>query len=215
MIKKTVVVLGTLVFAFGILFVSVFRTASIKYSFNSVGAVDLNESIESRNQELEEIKIDYYLPYQGSVMPGDLLWPIKATRDKLWLAVTTDPIRKAELNLLFADKRLVAAKELFDKGDFKEGYSTLTKAEKYLEKACDVETKIREEGSDTVDLSKKLILASLKHRQVIKQILLIAPDGVKEEVMVTEEYPRGVYGRKIHVLEQAGYHVPENPFSGQ
>jgi hypothetical protein len=32
--KKTLLVVATLVFAFGVLFVSVFRTASVKYDFN-------------------------------------------------------------------------------------------------------------------------------------------------------------------------------------
>lgn len=215
MIKKIVVVTFTLLIAFSILFVSILRTASVKYSFYGKSPSYQDEQISGRSDELARMEIDYYLPYEGPVTPDHPLWPLKAIRDRVWLIVTTNPYRKSELNLLFADKRIVASQKLFEQGDFETGYSTLTKAEKYLENACNIEQEIRGEGGDTTELAKRLINASLKHRLVIEQILLIAPGDAKDKIITTEKYSIGVYNDKKGVLEGAGLPVPENPFNGE
>ena len=215
MIKKIIVVTFTLLFAFSILFVSVLRTASVKYSFYGESPNYQDEQISGRSDELARMEIDYYLPYEGPVTPDHPLWLLKAARDKVWLFVTTNPYRKSELNLLFADKRLVAAKKLFEQGEHETGYSTLTKAEKYLENACGIEKEIRSEGGDTTELAERLINASLKHRLVIEQILLIAPGDAKDKIMTTEKYSIQVYNDKKGVLESAGLSVPKNPFNGE
>lgn len=215
MIKNIIVVTITLLFAFSILFVSVLRTASVKYSFYGESPNYQDEQISGRSDELASMEINYYLPYEGPVTPDHPLWPLKAIRDRVWLFVTVDPYRRSELNLLFADKRLVASQKLFEKEDFETGYSTLTKAEKYLENACNVETEIRSEGGDTTELAERLINASYKHRLVIEQILLNAPADAKGNIEETKRYSIGVYDDKKTVLESAGRPVPENPFNGQ
>ena len=213
MIKNIIVVTIILLFAFSILFVSVLRTASVKYSFYGESPNYQDEQISGRSDQLASMEIDYYLPYEGPVTPDHPLWPLKAARDRVWLFVTTNPYRKSELNLLFADKRIVASQKLFDQGDFEKGYTTLTKAEKYLENACNIEQEIRSEGGDTTELAERLINASLKHRLVIEQILLIAPSDAKGKIMNTEKYSIEVYNDKRGVLESAGLPVPENPFN--
>jgi hypothetical protein len=105
--------------------------------------------------------------------------------------------------------------KLFEVGKYEVGYSTLTKAEKYLENACNIEKEIRAEGGDTNELAERLLNASLKHRQIIEQILLIAPDDARGKIMTTEKYSISVYNDKKEVLKSAGIPVPENPFDGE
>ena len=100
MFKKAFLVIATIVFAFGILLVSVFRTTSVKYDFNPLNPAETNTILGNTPS-----KVDYYLPYAGRVLPDSPLWVLKSARDKLWLSVNTSPTREAELKLLFADKK--------------------------------------------------------------------------------------------------------------
>lgn len=205
--RKLFIVLSTLAFAFGVLFVSVFRTASTKYQFNPTKPPDT--SILGNNTS----KVEYVLPNPGRVLPDSPLWPLKALRDKIWLFVNTNESRKAELKLLFADKRLGSAKVLFEKGKPEIGLSTLTKAEKYLEEASIKEKENREEGMDTSDFLIKVSNASLKHYELIQYILTLAPDNAKPSIIQVSKYPQKTYETSRNLLLDKGKTPPENPFN--
>jgi hypothetical protein len=209
MIKRVFIILPTLIFAFGILFASILRTASVKYEFSGIvnGAESIGDVLGA-----DSININYTLAYPGRILPDHPLWPIKALRDRVWLLITTNPSRKAELKLLFADKRIGMSKILFEKEKSGEAFSTLTKAEKYLEEACNEEKKNRDSGFDTAEFLKVLSVSSLKHRQVIEEILLIAPEDAKPKIIDTIQYPDSVYQKTMHALNEKGLDVPENPF---
>jgi hypothetical protein len=214
MIRRFVAIFSTLFIAFAILFLSILRAAAVRYEFAGV-KTGSPQDISRRVEELESMEIKYYLPHPGAVLPGHVLWPLKALRDKIWLAITTSPAKKSELTLLFADKRLGAAKIFFERAEDELGYVTLTKAEKYLEEACNLEGQARAQGYETTELAERLINASLKHRQVIDEILLIAPDDAKPEIVLIQNYSRGVYDRKSEVLKSKGVELPKNPFDGE
>ncbi len=205
MFRKIAVTASLLIVAFGILITSVLRTAAVKYEFtgdSELGAV--------LGAETEDIK--YNLAYPGKVLPDSPFWSLKALRDKVWLAITTDLGRKAELKLLFADKRVAMSKILFEGEKCEVGYSTLTKAEKYLEEASIQEEKNREDGFNTTQFLKSLALASLKHRQVIDEILAIAPEDAKPGIVELRKYSEDVYEKAKHALNEKESDVPENPF---
>ena len=209
MLKKVLFVTGTLTFAFGILLFSLFRTASVKYDFNPINPKDAHILGESTSL------VDYYLPYPGGVLPDSPLWPLKAARDRLWLSANTMPTREAELYLLFADKRLVSAVILFEKGQSELGLSTLTKAEKYLESAYNLEVENRKSGYNTDDFLEKLANASLKHYELIDYILTIAPDEAKPEIIEVKNYPEKIYEDTRNILLDKRISPPENPFDWQ
>lgn len=215
MIKRLVVIFATIAFAFLILFISVLRSASVRYSFSDVYADNTKEEIQREKEDLGNIKIDYYFAHPGSVLPDHVLWPVKALRDKIWLFVTTDPAKKAELNLLFADKRIGSAKILFEKDNPELGFTTLTKSQKYFEKACRIEQAIRETGLNTDELTRRLTLAALKHRQTIKQIELLAPEDAKPKINEVENYTKTAYKEKAALLRSEGKPIPKNPFNGE
>jgi len=199
--------LGIIAFAFGILFVSVFRTASIRYVFSQNSAPAPRPSVLG-----ETVEIDYAFVYSGKILPDHPLWFLKALRDRVWLLVTTNPSRKAELKLLFADKRVVMSKKLFEKGKPALGVSTLTKAEKYLEEAMRQEAENRAKGFDTSEFLMKLAKASLKHRQTIDEILALAPEDAKPIIIKTQDYPKDVFSRTREALNETGLPTPENPY---
>ena len=209
MLRKSAIVLLSLLLAFGILFASLLRTASVYYEFNP------SDQHPHGGVSGEDSKIDYFLAYQGNVLPDSPLWPIKVTRDKIWFAITTNPSRKAELALLFADKRVAAAEVLFQQGKADIGYSTLTKAEKYLEEASQLEMENRKEGIDTSDFLVRLANAALKHAEVITYISGIAPDDAKPKLVEVLESPKKVYWNSYNLLLDKHLKPPGNPFGWQ
>lgn len=210
MLKRAFFTLPVLAFAFFILLTSVLRTASVKYEFSRVGAVQNDESVLGD----ESSEINYYLAYPGKVLPDSPLWPVKALRDRVWLMITTNPSRKAELKLLFADKRIGMSRILFEKGKCEVGFSTLTKAEKYLEEAGIQEGENREKGIDTSEFLLTLYLSSLKHQQVINDILKIAPEDARPNIIQAKNYPEYVGEKARQALNEKGISYPESPFDG-
>lgn len=208
MLSKIAVVFSTFVLAFVILAVSVLHSCSIKVFSASPKATpsDIDRAVEE--------KIDYVFAYTGPVLPDSPFWYLKALRDKIWLGVTTNSMKKAELSLLFADKRLVASELLFIKHKPSLALSTLTKAEKYLENAALLEEGERKKGADTKSFLITLNRASLAHISKIKKITAIAPEDIKPEVIKVENYADSVYQASKMALESQGITVSINPFNG-
>src|SRR3989344_991141 len=92
-------------------------------------------------------KVEYYLPYPG-ILPDSPLYKVKALRDRISLWLITDPGKKAEKELLLADKRIGAAVALVDGGKDELAVSTATKGEKYLEQAVNRVLGIADTGQD-------------------------------------------------------------------
>ena len=210
MLRKLTLVFAVLLFAVGILFTSVLLTAAVKYEFAEspkTSNVDASSVLGE-----EDINIDYNLAYPGKVLPDSPFWPLKALRDRVWLWLTTNSSRKAELKLLFADKRISMSKILFERGKPEIGYSTLTKAEKYLKEAGSSEMENRKKGIDTSEFLERLAKASLKHAQVIDEILEIAPEDARPNIITTKDYPKKVFEESRNALLEKGMEPPENPF---
>jgi hypothetical protein len=202
--RKLLIAFSSLVFAFGILFVSILRTAAVKYDFYAPSG----DSVMGD----EVINIEYNLAFPGKVLPNSPLWPMKALRDKVWLFITTNKSRRAEIKLLFADKRLGAAKTLFESGNPEVGFSTLTKAEKYLSEASILEKESRLEGDNTTEFQRRLAYASLKHYQTINEIKEIAPQDAIPQIVEIEKLSQKVYLDAKNELQGKDLEYPENPF---
>ncbi len=162
--------------------------------------------LSEKADSLKVVTIDYALSYQGKIGPDNPLWYIKVMRDKVWQIVTFNPLKKAELNLLFSDKRLNSSLELFKNNKPDLGLSTLTKSGKYLENAEALMT-------ENWEFYRKIALASLKHREVIEnEILPMSPEDIRPEVIKANDYSKEVYKKvRDHMLSK-GQVPPENPF---
>lgn len=123
-------------------------------------------------------EIEYTLPYPG-ILPGHPLYFLKMARDRVLGWFITDPLKKAEYNLLMADKRLNSGLFLLEKGQTTLAESTFSKGEKYLEKALDEAQKAKAAGHDTTALMSRLSLATLKHQEVLSEVLEKVPEPAK------------------------------------
>ncbi len=210
MIRKIALVLSTVILAFIILSISILRSSAIRPNIDVYSATP-KPGLKVDTQE-KKIEIMYVMPFPGRILPDSPFWPVKAVRDKVWLGITTNPMKKAELSLLFADKRLMSAYELFKINKPQLAYSTLTKAEKYLEEGSIIEKNERKGGLDTKSFLFTLATASLKHREIIEGMLNTIPDDIKPEVIKAEDYSRNVYKECRDALQSQGVSAPENPF---
>lgn len=205
MLRNLAVFSAAFSLAFLILIVSIFRIAQIKYVFSQAPS-------PAPSTQAKLIEVNYDLAYPGSIMPDSILWPIKALRDKVWIALTLNPSKRADLELLISDKRLADAQILFKENKPDLAISVLTKAEKYLENAGTDEKKAKSEGMNTSDFLQKYAMATLKHRLVLDQMLAIAPEDAKPLIVKTQNYSKNLYqDAKIGLLE-AGVTAPQNPF---
>lgn len=199
---KVAGILTTLIVAFAILMVSVLKSADTKFAYSPMV---LSEKVESS----KPLTVDYLLAYPGKINPDNPLWYLKVLRDKAWYVVTLNPSKKAELNLLFADKRLNSSLELFKNNKPDLGTSTLTKSQKYLEKAEIL-------MGDDKDFYKKLATASLKHREVIeKEILPLSPEDIRPEVIKVSDYSKEVYKKVRDHMLSIGQIPPQDIFESK
>jgi hypothetical protein len=131
-------------------------------------AVLPNEITASNAAEMKNaVEVKYYLPYPG-ILPDSPLYRIKMVRDQISLALTFDPLKKAQKELLFADKRINAAVVLMDGGKKSLGVTTGTKAEKYLSQSAQDIVSIQRQGRDVKSQLLTLQIASAKHAQILQ-----------------------------------------------
>ena len=206
MMRRVTGICLSLILAFGILVISVFRTAEVRYVFSQ------SSTNTSPTKQMEEIKIDYVFPFPGRVLADSPLWPIKVLRDKFWILVTTNSLKKAQLKLLLADKRLASSKILLARKKYDLAMSSLTKGEKYLEEAVLEEEKARKMGVDTKSFLMTLSKAILAHRLQLEEILLKAPKDAKPLVVSTMDYPKRLFSRVRDVMISLGLIPIKDPF---
>lgn len=204
MIPKVFIALFLFAFASVILITSIFRTASVHYSFNL--------PLSLAPQSIDYIPtVEYQLPSAGRVNPSHPLWPLEVLRDKLWLALTSNPLKKAQINLLLADKRLSSALLLFPNNP-SQAVSTSAKAELYLLEAFDYTVKAKQQGMDVNEILDRLSRSSLKHRAVLETIRAQAPEDAQPIISEIIDTPKSVYEKSCHKLRESGCHPPDNPF---
>lgn len=148
-------------------------------------------SVTSTPTPTVESRVNYYLAYPG-ILPDHPLYSLKMIRDRISLALTTDEVKKAEKMLLYADKRLGAAKVLIEGNKADLGLTTLTKAEKYLEQAAGQVQNAKKSGKETGTIQESLKTASLKHKEVIEDLVLRVSDPAKTAISETLKYPKQV-----------------------
>lgn len=205
MLRKILVSSAVLVFALGILFTSVLRTAAVKYETSGVKSVlVLSET---------DYNIDHSFAYPGKILPDSFFWPLKALRDKIWLTITTDQLKKIELKVLFADKRLGGVAKLIEENKNEIALSTLTKAEKYLEEASLTEERLRLEGkAQSSEVIFLLANASLKHYETLMDLENKFPDDMKSTIISSRKIPIKSYEKARNALLEKGLTPPINPF---
>lgn len=124
--------------------------------------------------------VEYQLPYPG-ILPDNPFYPFKILRDRIVGFLISNPVKKAEFDLLQADKRLAVGLAILDKkGEAKTAYSTIEKAENYMGQAIDNVEVARKQGMGTREIVQKIDQSAKKHREVLLQLGLTDKSGFIE-----------------------------------
>ena len=202
MIARLAIIVSFFTLAVLVLFASVYRSVKVSYVFNNTLAMDRGEL---------DVHVDYPLP-EPRVSPGSPGWPIEILGEKVKTAMAASDEDKSLMLLEQADKRLSAAQDLYEKGNFNDSVLVFSKAEGYLMEALESLKKYEEMGMSQEDVVKQINLASLKHREMIEEVLLDAPDDARAVLTKTLDTPKLVYNETQSMLENMGSSASENPF---
>ena len=141
---------------------------------------------QAASLELATTTVQYYLPYPG-ILPDNPLYKAKAVRDQVLLWTTFDPVKKAERQLLYADKRIYAAKVLLDGGKTKLAESTATKAEKYLEQSVNASIRLLKTGVDVKSLLLTQAKSTAKHQEILKTFQPPLENALKTNELMSQQ----------------------------
>lgn len=160
-----------LIFFLIFIFTFLFITSS---SFAQQSSMSLQQSSQS-----SEMKIDYQLPYPG-LLPDSPFYFFRALRDRIVSFLITDPIKKAEFNLLQTDKRISAGLLLAKEKKYELANTTISKALNYFEEALSKTKEAKKEGQPVKDMAARLYLSSLKQQEVLKDLISKTSGKIKE-----------------------------------
>lgn len=113
--------------------------------------------------------VDYTLPYPG-LLPDSPIYFLKTARDRIISFLISDPLKKAEFNLLQADKRLAAGVYLANKNKYGLANTTISKGENYFESAIAKAEEAKKLGFVVSSLAANLQNSARKHQEVIKEL---------------------------------------------
>ncbi|MDO8583296.1 MAG: DUF5667 domain-containing protein [bacterium] len=144
-------------------------------SFNTAFAEDLSPTPTSQS--------NYELPYPG-LLPDSPLYFFRVIRDRIVSLLISDPLKKAEFDLLQADKRLNAGVYLFNSSkkndkNMELAISTISKAENYFENATQKLKEAKKEGRDILEMGNRLMESSIKHQEVLSLLKERSPKNFK------------------------------------
>lgn len=112
----------------------------------------------------------YTLPYPG-ILPDHPLYILKQIRDGILDRLIVDPLRKAEFHVLQADKRLNMGIALVEKGKGTLAETTVSKGEKYMERAVSGLSTFKSTGRPVpASLIDRLTRSMEKHVEVLTDL---------------------------------------------
>lgn len=194
-----VVSVGGLIFlAIFFLLFTLYKVTALRYEF-----FQPNNSASGR---VFVSGVDYSLPYPG-MLPDNPLWVFKAMRDRVLIS-SSSGLTRAGLVLQVSDKRLVMGKELFDRKNYNLSLSTIAKGEKYLEEAFLVCKDAEVRGENIDGFLETLTKASLTHRQVLEEMMVVSPDDARPVINQAMDASRRVYTGVSILLEQKSKPYP-------
>ena len=152
--------------------------------------------LQSQQVNLNQDKIEYNLPYPG-ILPDHPLFFFKKVRDKILELTTRDSLKKAELYLLFSDKRIAMAMVLLKNGKDKYALTAFRQGEDYFLKIPKLLEMSKKQGvSASSDFIQRLKLSNAKHKEVGQTLLKDLPQGqneiINEALIINEEIKKTI-----------------------
>ena len=200
-----------LILALSVLGVSIVKTRQVQAQVMEETEKMVEATPAAEMMEEESELVDYYLPYPGMLPDHPFYW-LKMARDRIQLWLTAKPLLRAERLLLYADKRLGAGWALVDGNKRDLGVTTLTKAEKYLERSVVAANDLDDSG-EAIKFKEKLEKAVGKHSQVLslvskklegdqKQVVEQMTGETKEDEMESDEAIEETQEDKEKIIEE-------------
>lgn len=124
--------------------------------------------------------VNYQLAWPG-VLPDNPLYRLKVLRDRIVLILLTNPVKRLEAYLLYADKDIYAAQLLQKRGEGDLAKRTALTGENYYTMIVDNYKRLysyHQFISDSLD--KKIRIAALKHQEVLEGMINNANEGDKK-----------------------------------
>ncbi len=117
-------------------------------------------------------QIDYPLPYPG-ILPDNPLYQLKTLRDRIVSFFIADPLRKADFDLLQADKRVNAGYFLFLQRHNKEALIALTisKGDNYFSLGLGKAQEAIKQGEDANDLLRRMHDAAFTYESLLTKMI--------------------------------------------
>lgn len=154
---------------------------------------------ENTGSQSAKAKVEYDLPYPG-LLPDSPFYFLRATRDKVVSLLISEPLKKAEFDLLQADKRLAAAVFLANKKKYSLAVTTISKGENYFESALFQVRQAIKEGKLAGDVVSHLYLSSLKHQEVLKELENKTSGSLKASFIEEEKRAAGFEKKAKEIL---------------
>lgn len=172
---------------------SILTLISLGLSSSFTTFMKLNVAFAQENLSIKEAtvsadakiakSVEYQLPYPG-ILSDHPLYFLKMIRDRIVGFLISDPLKKAEFNLLQGDKRLNTGVYLLNKNKEKNArlaQSTISKGENYFEEAIKNVRAAQKQGMDTKDILRRLSESSKKHQDVLQSLTNKAPKDLKDD----------------------------------
>lgn len=140
--------------------------------------------MESSGQtvDTQDEKVIYNLPYPG-ILSDNPLYLVKIVRDRITEFLTRESLKKAQLYLLYSDKRIAMALSLAHKGKNSQAIAAASKGEKYFLKIAPILKDAKKQGNTPPSsFVETLKLSNAKHKEVIAELLKILPTGLSVEL---------------------------------
>lgn len=159
----------------------IFILASLVLLFLSPNSARAQQSSSS-----VQVAANYSLPHPG-LLPDSPFYFLKVTRDKIVAFLISDSYKKAEFNLLQADKRLSAGVYLSSKNKFELAEEVISKSENYLEEAVGEAKNAKGQGKIIGGLLDNIYLSSLKHQEVLDDLISKNNGNLKQDFIKEKE----------------------------
>jgi len=130
-------------------------------------------------------KVEYNLPYPG-MLPDSPLYFLKAFRDRVIATFISDSIKKAEFDLLQADKRLASGIALFEKGKKELAESTISKGENYFEDGIKNLELAKKQGKLNAGFLTSMELSAKKHLEILGDLKKESDGDLLKKIEVLE-----------------------------
>lgn len=158
----------------------------------------------SDSADVAPLRINYELPYPG-MLPDNPFYFIKVVRDGIVKALISDPIKKAQFNLLTSQKRMYAGKLLIKKGKTQLALDTIEKSNNYLDNALASIMEAKKaniKNSDINPFLEQFNSVTIKYGEVLEEIRPMVGSSYREKLLWEEKRVLGVRNNARELLKQ-------------